>query len=247
MSASGDALASLVDLLASQIAPEPVVVNDGSGVVSEQVGTVVRPLALDRVGRSHREGAILDLELTVAVTTHGPHAVDMLERHLVTIERSQFSARPLTPASARAGSTADDRLVTALGLVVAVPVSVRLEEPLPPIVTQPPVVRVQPLSGLEGTVVDADRRGIRGAVIRSSTTGMTSVSDGSGRFRLLTTGEPTRIDVSVRGRHHTVEVGAVGADGAPTRSMQIMLDGEDGNIQQATGEDTGSAGAGMRE
>src|SRR6478672_400053 len=71
MSSTGDVLAAFVASLAAQVAPEPVVLDDGSLDHTQLTGTVVRPLTLDRVGRSRRDGAILDLELTVEVTTLG--------------------------------------------------------------------------------------------------------------------------------------------------------------------------------
>jgi hypothetical protein len=205
MSSSEAALTALVELLAAAATPEPVVIDDGRIVHTDFSGTLVRPLGLERVGRSRRGGAILDLQLILEVTTHGPHALATMERHLVTIELSQLAAQEQSSPPQRPPG---QNSVGTMSLVVVVPVSLSLAEPQPPIVTQPPVVEVHFVSRLDGVLVDTDGHAIAGAIVRMAETGVTSVTDTAGRFRLLNTTDASgsaSIDVTVRGHRHATE------------------------------------------
>jgi len=106
-----------------------------------------------------------------------------------------------------------------------VPVAVLLDEPQPPLVTQLPVVRVSVVSVVEGILLDADGRRIRDAVVRSSVTGATSVSDRLGRFRVLTAGGPTRLEVSVEGRVEQVDVDTRSGVGGSARDVRVVVPG----------------------
>lgn len=222
MSSSEAALRALVELLAAEAAPETVVIDDGRVDRTDFSGTLVRPLALERVGRSRRSGAILDLQLFLEVTTYGANALATMERHLVTIEQSQLAAQeqPPQPAQRSAGYGAGT-----MSVVVVVPVAVSLAEPQPPIVTQPPVVEVHFVSRLDGVLVDSDGHAITGAIVRTAETAATSVTDKAGRFRLLTTTDgsgPISIDVTVRGHRHATEVQRPAGDS--TTPAVVVLD-----------------------
>ena len=65
---------------------------------------------------------------------------------------------------------------------------------------------------LTGRVVSPEGRGIRDALVHSSLTGATSVTDASGRFRSLTTGDATRLVVTAHGRTHVLDVAAGSGD-----------------------------------
>lgn len=228
MSSSEDVLTALVDLLATEVSPAPVVIDDGHLVRTDLQGTVLRPVALVRVGRSRRGGAILDLELTVEVTTHGPKALATMERHLVTIERSQPGARAEPSSSDR--SPADD-LACGLSVVVILPVAVCLTEPQPPLVTQQPVVEVHFVTSLDGVLLDMNNHPIIGAVVRLAATGVTCVSDKAGRFRLLTTTGapgPASIEVTVRGQRHLTTLEFPHVDGLSAKGIaRVILDAQE--------------------
>ncbi len=236
MSASGTALASLVQQLATAVAPEPVVVDDGRLDHPAEADTVVRPLALTRVGRSRRDGPVLDLLLFVEVSTRGPRALDLLERHLLTLERTGAQVVPDGWGDARAvdqtlGAGTGGGVATAgprsagLRIVVGVPVVLPLDEPQPPLVTHLPVVRVTAVSVVEGILLDVDGRCIKGALVRSSQTGATSVSDRHGRFRVLTPGGPTRLEVRVRDHVEQVDVDLRASVGGSTREVRVVVPG----------------------
>lgn len=100
---------------------------------AEPPAVVATPLSLVRVGRSRRLGALLDLELAVAVEVSGSDALSLTEQLLLAIELSPHSRIEPLPAG-RAG----------LGFVVVQPVSVAITEPTGPPVREP-VVEVHPL------------------------------------------------------------------------------------------------------
>jgi hypothetical protein len=179
MSASRDALDTLVGILACAIAPAPVTVGD-TQANSDVDGVRVSPISLDRVGRSRRHGALMDLQLAAAVTAAGPHALDLIEALLVAIERGPLSAAPL-PDTIKAGQ---------LGFVVRLPVTVRIDEPAPPLVTVPPVLQVHPVRSVDGVLLDDAGRAISGAKLTVG--GAVSVSGAGGTFHLLVAeGAPT--------------------------------------------------------
>jgi hypothetical protein len=231
MSSSEAALTALVELLAGEAAPETVVIDDGRVERTDFSGTLVRPLALERVGRSRRGGAILDLQLFLEVTTYGANALAAMERHLVTIEQSQLAAHE--QGSQR---SAGQYGAGTMSVVVVVPVAVSLAEPQPPIVTQPPVVEVHFVSRLDGVLVDTDGKAIPGAIVRMAETAATSVTDQAGRFRLLTTTDgsgPISIEVTVRGHRHATEVQRPAADESTTPAVVVLDVREDSSEVRA--------------
>lgn len=257
MSSAESCLGALVDRLADGVAPEPVVVDDGDVDRSQLSGTVVRPLSLDRVGRSRRGGAILDLEMVVEVSTHGPHALALLERHLVTLEQTQVAQARTTVSpdlAAASGAAASGAApsgaaaaagATGMRIVVVVPVSVPLAEPQPPIVTRPPVVSVHFVSQLDGLVVDGEGHPVAGAAVLMAATGVTSVTDPGGRFRLLTTRDgsgPVEIEVTVRGRRHRTQVETPRAGDLASGPVVVVIDRrDDGHEPDGDGVDAAAS------
>ena len=121
------ALDSLHAMITDAVSPAVVGLADAPTDADEPGGepaVLLTPIALRRVGRSRRHGALLDLELTVAVVTRGPDALDHLESLLVLAETTGLTATPAT-------MTADQPV---LGLTLTLPVTVPIEE-----TTGPPV------------------------------------------------------------------------------------------------------------
>lgn len=177
VSATQLVLDALVRNLAEAIRPA-VVMPAGPGAADADV--VVTPVALSRVGRSRRGGALLDLELTVSLVATGAEALSHLERLLVVAEQSpqMVAGPPLEPP--------------ALGFTLVLGVSVPIEEPTGPLVTTP-VVELHPLTVLAGRVVTAAGQGAGGVAVSSSRTRQSVRTDPVGHFQLVGTGEPTTL------------------------------------------------------
>lgn len=141
---------SLLALLTHAVEPFRLNVRESKVPESNLTGDIsptadpavtIRVVSLDRVGRSRRGGSILDLNLTAAVFTTGPHFLDATEQMLRTIEvDARFSAAPLswTPAPS-----------AGLGFLVSARVCVRLDERVGPEVSRPLRVdiRISPAAG----------------------------------------------------------------------------------------------------
>ncbi|MGD8214037.1 hypothetical protein [Aestuariimicrobium sp. Y1814] len=126
------ALDSLRATITDAVSPAVVGLADAPNDGIEPA-VLLTPVALRRVGRSRRHGALLDLELTVAVLTRGPDALDHLESLLVLAETTGLTATPADSAGDQPG----------LGLTLTLPVTVPLDEPTgPPVETV--VVELQP-------------------------------------------------------------------------------------------------------
>ncbi|MBB5641931.1 hypothetical protein [Cryobacterium roopkundense] len=181
MSVVRSSLSALVSVLAEAVAPDSVGVSDGGGPGStDAVPTdpvIVRVLTLERIGRSRRDGPVLDLELSAAVSCTGPRSLENAEQMLTAVENtSRYSVAPLTPeASSAAG----------LGFLVRVPVTLRLTEPSGPAILEPVHVTTMVGRRLSGVVVGPDGRGIAGVSIRSRASSVSVASDTTGRFTLL--------------------------------------------------------------
>lgn len=117
--------------------PARVAFDELSRLLGSADGTQVFAVALTRAGRSRRTGAQLDLELTVAVLATGEQALEGIEQVLTLAEQRAWSCGQLPDRIA-------DRHPESLGLTVTVPVCVPVAEPTGPLVTQPPVVQVEP-------------------------------------------------------------------------------------------------------
>lgn len=114
--------------------PLDVEVREG-GTVTAGAPVLVIPMSVDRLGRSRRDGPILDLQLTVAVVCTGSTSIDVVEDLLTALEQhSCYSIGslnwPVEPPCA-----------PGLGFRVSVPVAVRLLEPHGPPVREPLTVQ----------------------------------------------------------------------------------------------------------
>ncbi len=198
-------LTELVGLLNNAIAPEHVTLSDGSRSGSDDPddpsGTTIRPTALTRVGRSRRDGPVLDLELTARVDCRGPHQLDNLEKLLLAVEHhSQYATAPV-PDQELAAET--DR--EALGFLVRIPVSVRLDEPSGPPVREPLITRLVAGRTISGRLLDSHNNGIPHARIRVHSSANAVVSDDSGRFEVLASADELQhFAVAVRGTERQV-------------------------------------------
>ena len=185
MSVVRSALSALVSVLADAVSPDSVGVFDGGPVPTDPVPTdpvIVRVVTLDRIGRSRRDGPVLDLELAAAVSCLGPHSLENVEQMLAAVENiSRYLVAPLTP---------DLHADAGLGFLVRVPVTLRLTEPGGPPILEP--LRVDTVIGrrLRGVVVGPDGHGLAGASIRSRASSVAVASDRAGRFTLLSTPDP---------------------------------------------------------
>lgn len=166
----------------------------GEDGAPERPDVLVTPLSLARVGRSRRLGALLDLELAVAVEVAGDDVLPLTERLLLAAEASAHSRIDPLPA---------DR--TGFGFVVVLAISVALTEPSGPPVREP-VVEVHPLQAITGTVVDPDGTALRGVEVSSSLTRQRTTTDEAGRFSLPGIAQPTTLTASRGPRRATLDV-----------------------------------------
>lgn len=191
MSAARGALDMLLGALAEAVEPSAV------GGPEDDTDVRVGAVSLTRLGRSGRDGPVLDLELRARVLATGPDALEDTERMLVALERdSRFTVEPC-PVGREGGS---------LGFDVRIRVPVRLDEPVAPLVNAPLRLDVRPARLLAGVVLDADGAGLPDAVVRAGTGGQAVVADSEGRFRVLGTDAGSQqFVVEVRGSTRLVE------------------------------------------
>jgi hypothetical protein len=157
----------------------------------------VEPVSLTRLGRSNRDGAVLDLELRARVTVTGAAVLATTERLLLGLERDgRYVVEPQAPGDVPAPGLA-------FGVRVRVPV--RLTEEHGPPVLEPMALDVRTARLRAGVVLDAEGRGVPDAVVRAAVGGRPVVADAEGRFRLLA-GDATEQEflVEVRGSARTL-------------------------------------------
>ena len=136
------ALDSAVATLTSAVSPTTVHLSSDP-TPSDTANVVVELLDLRRIGRSRRDGSLLDLELLTAVHATGPTALDLVEQMLVALEPHRYDVEPLPAAARRPDPRAPGvEPGVELGFQLRIPVSVPMTEPDAPLVTQPPVVRI---------------------------------------------------------------------------------------------------------
>ena len=211
MSATQRALDGLAKTLSDAVdGARFAIVRPGEEPPAEQPDVLLTPLSLTRVGRSRRQGSLLDLELSVAVEAYGGDVLDLAERLLLAAETTPHARLDPLPAD-RPG----------FGFVIAVGVSVDVTEP-----TGPPVkvveVEVQPLVAITGVVVDPDGVPLASVEVHSSLTRQQTTTDVTGRFALTGLSRPTTLTVSRGARHATVDVPA-----EPTR-LHVVLPNQEG-------------------
>lgn len=199
MSAARTALLALVDALAAAVEPVPVTIEDESQhPTTGEPGVRVRVASLTRVGRSRRDGAVLDLELLATVGSTGPRALELTEQMLTALERE-----PRYAVEAAQQSPID---ALGLGILVRVPVAVRLEEPVRWRVTEPMHLDVQVARSVAGVLVDTGGRGVPDALVAAAVGGAGASTDSGGRFRLLVAdAERQDLVVEVRGATRTFD------------------------------------------
>lgn len=200
-------LTDLVGLLNDAIKPDRITVDDGSrSNGSDQGGrddpdeppdspVTIRPTALTRVGRSRRDGPVLDLELTARVDCRGPRRLDNLEKLLIAVERHSQYTTVMAPESG-----ARKEAEPGLGFLILIPVSVHVEEPSGPPVREPLITRTVVGRTISGRLMDSHNNGIPHARIRVHSSANAVVSDDSGRFEVLASADELQhFAVAVRG------------------------------------------------
>ncbi len=134
MNSVRSSLEMIVKVVKDAAHPLEVGVRTG-GAVQDDAEVSVIPVSVERVGRSRRDGPILDLQLTVAVLCTGPTNIDIVEDLFAAVEmHSSYSIGPLDWPVAPPGAAG-------LGFRVSVPVPVRLTEPHGPPVKEPLTVQ----------------------------------------------------------------------------------------------------------
>ena len=177
MRASRAALQALTEALSAASGSVPVLLEDDEGESPAPSDPAIRLaiLGLARLGRSTRDGPVLDLALMVRVLVTGPDALETTEALLVALERDAHHV--VEPLGAEDGGR--------LGFRVTVRVPVRLEQPVAPLVREPLQVELVPARLVSGIVVDAQSTGVAGAVVRAQAGGRAVAADDDGRFRTL--------------------------------------------------------------
>lgn len=197
MRAARVALNDLVDVLALAVEPRQVGVDDGSTPVKDDA-VRVRALSLDRVGRSLRDGPVLDLVMVASVQCGGSGALDATELMLEALERRpQMAVEPLPRDLMAAGL---------VGFLANVPVAVPLPEESGPIVREPLEAILRSVRAQSGRLLDRHGRVVEGAVVRGLDIGSTATTDRQGRFRLLVgaTTDEHELEVHVRDKRYAV-------------------------------------------
>ena len=197
MSVVRSSLDALMGVLADSVAPVPVGIDDGGTPSTDPV--VVRVIGLDRIGRSRRDGPVLDLELSAAVRCTGPKCLEHVEQMLRAVETQTHFDTATLPVTTPAES--------GIGFLVRVPVTLRLSEPEGPSISTPLEIHTVIGRSLEGVLVGADGSGIGGARIRSSASAVSTSTDSAGHFEVLSTHDPVQeFTVEFRGQTQHVTV-----------------------------------------
>ncbi|UVJ39183.1 hypothetical protein [Arthrobacter sp. CJ23] len=223
-------LTELLGVLSDAVSPERVRFDDGSAGTSEtgpadpapgtpEPGTpeapvTVHAVALNRVGRSRREGPVLDLELRVAVECHGPKQLDNMEKLLLAVERnSQYSV--VSSGEFQPGEY-EPNVRQGLGFLVRIPVALRFDEPSGPPVLEPLIATTVTARRLHGRLVDVHNKGIPDAYIRAHSSATAVVSDATGHFEVLASADEIQhFAVAVRGTEREVS--------ASTSSLPVII------------------------
>lgn len=207
-------LTELIGILRSAVEPDQLRLDDGSAETEDDppdVPVTVRTTSLSRVGRSRRDGPVLDLELTVAVECRGPRQLDNIEKLLLAVERdSKYTTFTAGGATTGALGTNDVHVrnpaqKSLLGFLVRVPVSVRLDEPSGPPVLEPLITRTVIARRISGQLLDTRNQGIPNARIHAHSSATAVVSDAAGRFEVLASADELQhFAVAVHGTEREV-------------------------------------------
>ncbi|WP_120522484.1 hypothetical protein [Arthrobacter celericrescens] len=203
-------LTELLGLLSNAASPVPVHLEDDGEPSSPgappdappdapaDAAVTVRPVALNRVGRSRRNGPLLDLELKVAIEARGPDCLTTMEKLLLAVERhSQYSV--VSTGEFEPGEYSAS-IREGLGFLVRVPVSLAFEEPAGPPVLEPLIAETTVARRIHGRLVDIHNKGIPNAYIRAHSSATAVVSDATGHFEVLASADELQhFAVAVRG------------------------------------------------
>lgn len=219
-SAVGYVRSSLTDLLgvlSDAVTPQRVRFDDGSPDAagpSPDAPVTVHAVTLNRVGRSRRDGPVLDLELRVAVECHGPEQLDNMEQLLLAVERhSQYSVVSMGEFRPEEYSGA---IRQGLGFLVRIPVALRFEEPSGPPVLEPLIAKTGVARRIHGRLVDVHNKGIPDAYIHAHSSATAVVSDATGHFEVLASADELQhFAVAVRGTEREVS--------ASTSSLPVII------------------------
>lgn len=207
-------LTDLVGVLSAAVSPGLVHLEDDGGPSPEEAAVTVRSVALNRVGRSRRNGPLLDLELRVAVEARGMERLGNMERLLLAVERhSQYSV--VSAGEFEPGEyTASIR--DGLGFLVRVPVSLAFDEPAGPPVLEPLIANTTVARRIHGRLVDIHNKGIPNAYIRAHSSATAVVSDATGHFEVLASADELQhFAVAVRGKEREMS--------ASTSSLPVTI------------------------
>lgn len=203
-------LSDLLGVLFGAVAPQRVRFDDGSptaGVPPPDAPVTVRAISLSRVGRSRREGPVLDLELRVAVECHGPEQLDTMEQLLLAVElHSQYS---VVSAGEFAPHEYSAAIRQGLGFVVRIPVSLGFEEPSDPPAQESPLAKARAARRIHGRLVDGHNKGIPDAYIHAHSSATAVISDATGHFEVLASADELQhFAVAVDGTEREVSASA---------------------------------------
>lgn len=181
----------------------------------------IRPVALDRTSRSQRDGPVLDLELTVAVSSSGRRGLENTEALLTALESvGRYRVAPMDMQGPPA-------VPAVFSLLVRIPVAVRLDIPAGLPVREPLQVRMGTGRLLQGAVLGTDGKPLAGARVRAHASARTATTGMDGRFELLTTHDDTQ--------HFTVEFdGASRRTSASSRDVPLTLRWEPSDHERGT-------------
>lgn len=197
MSVARIALTEFAAIVSAAVSPNTAYVDEGSAASSGPPASGerqadpdspvrIRPVALTRTSRSHRDGQILDLELTVAVSSTGSHGLENIEALLTVVESMErYRAAPMERTAEPAGPPA-------MGFLVKIPVAVRLQVPEGPPVLEPLHVHMETGRLLHGVVLGPGSRGLAGAQVHAHSSGRTATSGTDGWFEVLATEDATQ-------------------------------------------------------
>lgn len=210
-------LSDLLGVLSNAVAPQHVRFDDGSPtavVPPPDAPVTVRAVALNRVGRSRRDGPVLDLELRVAVECHGPDQLENMERLLLAVElHSHYS---VVSSGEFRHEEYSDAIQQGLGFMVRVPVALPFEEPSDPPAREPDPGKASGGRRIRGRLVDAHNKGIPHAYIHAHSSATAVLSDATGHFEVLASADDLQhFAVAVDGTEREVS--------ATTRSLPVII------------------------
>jgi hypothetical protein len=167
---------------------------------------VVRPLTLTRRARSHRDGGVLDLALTVLVMPVGADALEHLEQLLVELDRAVEFTVSLEPLPLE--------LLQALGLpprplvVACADVPVPLGGQSAPVVREPLRADIGALRLVRGVVLGPGGVGLPDArvQVRGAEGWVRCGQDGGFRLPMVSPRSPLDVVVEVKGRSFATQV-----------------------------------------